>query len=128
MRSSLFAAADGGKYMQLPNPMYTTFQSDAILRNGNNVGISQRLAYSANAGAIISLLLVDLEHATPGREVTILWGESNPQRRTVDRHKVREIRATVAQAPYFQKVGPPCTCFAAPAAFRLGCVPINLTA
>lgn len=104
MRSSLFAAADGGKYMQLPNPMYATFQSDAILKNGNNVGISQWLAYSANAGSIISLSLVDLEYATPGTEVTVLWGEPNTQRRTVDKHKVREIRAKVAQAPYFQKV------------------------
>lgn len=79
--------------------MCATFQSDAILKNGNDAGISQWLAYLANAGSIISLSLVDLEHAAPGTEVTVLWGEPNTQRRTVDKHKVREIRAKVGRRP-----------------------------
>jgi glycine cleavage system aminomethyltransferase T len=103
MRSSLFGDT-GGKYMQLPNPMYATFQSDAVLRNGNAAGISQWMAYSANARSIISLALVDVAHAAPGTEVALLWGEPNTRRRTVDAHKVREIRASVAPAPYFEKV------------------------
>lgn len=102
MGSALFAA--GGKYMQLPNPMYATFQSDAVLKNGTAAGISQWLAYSANAQSIISLSLVDIEQATPGTEVTVLWGEPNTKRRTVDKHDVRAIRARVAPAPYFEKV------------------------
>ena len=102
-RSSLFDDK-GGKYMQLPNPMYATFQSDAVLKNGAPAGISQWMAYSANARSIISLALVDVAHAAPGTEVTLLWGEPNTQRNTVDAHKVREIRARVAPAPYFEKV------------------------
>lgn len=104
MRSSLFATVARGKYMSLPNPMYATFQYDAIRKRGSTVGVSQWLAYSANAGSIISLSLVDVENSEPGTEVTVLWGEPNSARRTVEKHEVREIRAQVAPAPYFEKV------------------------
>jgi glycine cleavage system aminomethyltransferase T len=104
MRSSLFAGAARGKYMGLPNPMYATFQYDAITEGGTAVGTSQWLAYSSNAGSIISLSLVEVESSQPGTEVTVLWGEPDSQRRTVEKHEVREIRAKVAPAPYFEKV------------------------
>jgi vanillate/3-O-methylgallate O-demethylase len=102
--SSLTSPGTGGMFMKLPNPMYATFQSDTILKGGRHAGISQWLAFSANAARVISLSLVDLEHAEPGTEVTVLWGEPNSTRRPVDNHQVREIRARVAPAPYFEKV------------------------
>jgi vanillate/3-O-methylgallate O-demethylase len=102
--SSLVSPETGGMYMKLPNPMYATFQSDAIIKGGKHAGISQWLAFSANANQVISLSLVDIEHAEPGTEVTVLWGEPNSTRRPVDKHKLREIRAKVAPAPYFEKV------------------------
>jgi vanillate/3-O-methylgallate O-demethylase len=104
MRSSL--SADGGraKYMGLPNPMYATFQHDAITKSGKTIGASQWLAWSSNVGSIISLSLVNAEHCAPGTEVKVLWGEPDSRRRTVEKHEVREIRAKVAPAPYFEKV------------------------
>jgi glycine cleavage system aminomethyltransferase T len=102
--SSLTTPGSGGMYMKLPNPMFATFQSDAILKSGKPAGISQWLAFSANANRVISLSLVDIEHAEPGTEVIVLWGEPNSTRRPVDKHQVREIRAKVAPAPYFEKV------------------------
>jgi len=104
MNSSLIDPDNGGMFMKLPNPMYATFQSDAIMKGGKRVGISQWLAYSANANRVISLSLVDIEHAEPGTEVTVLWGEPNSQRLPVGTHQLREIRAKVAPAPYFEKV------------------------
>jgi glycine cleavage system aminomethyltransferase T len=104
MRSSLFASAARGKYMALPNPMYATFQYDAITMGGRAVGTSQWLAYSSNAGSIISLSLVDVERSKPGTELKVFWGEPDSQRRTVEKHEVREIRAKVAPAPFFEKV------------------------
>jgi glycine cleavage system aminomethyltransferase T len=104
MRSSLFGSGARTKYLGLPNPMYATFQYDAITKGGRTVGTSQWLAYSANVGSIISLSLVDVEHAAPGAEVKVLWGEPESRRRTVEPHEVREIRAKVAPAPYFEKV------------------------
>ncbi|CAN7717732.1 hypothetical protein LJR234_006233 [Mesorhizobium amorphae] len=61
-------------------------------------------SFTANANRFISLGLVDLEHAQPGTEVTLVWGEPESRRNTVERHQVREIRAKVAPAPYFEKV------------------------
>jgi vanillate/3-O-methylgallate O-demethylase len=104
MRSSLFKNDARTKYMAFPNPMYATFEYDAILKGGKAAGTSQWLAYSANAGSIISLSLVDVEHSAPGTEVNVLWGEPNSRRSTVEPHTVREIRAKVAPAPYFEKV------------------------
>jgi glycine cleavage system aminomethyltransferase T len=104
VRSSLFGGRGRAKYMAFPNPMYATFQYDAITKGSKTVGTSQWLAYSANAGSTISLSLVDVEHSAPGTEVKVLWGEPDSQRRTVEQHEVREIRAKVAPAPYFEKV------------------------
>lgn len=104
MRASLFTGRGRAKYMALPNPMYATFQYDAILKGSKPVGTSQWVAYSANVGSIISLCLVDAEHSARGTEVKVLWGEPDSQRRTVEQHEVREIRAKVAPAPYFEKV------------------------
>jgi vanillate/3-O-methylgallate O-demethylase len=105
MHDSLFPG--GGlppRYIAVPSPMYATFQADCVMAGGNLVGLSQWSAYSANAEAFLSLALVDRDFAEPGTEVTLLWGEPNSQRPSVDRHEVREIRATVEAAPYFNKV------------------------
>ncbi|WP_208103998.1 aminomethyltransferase family protein [Modestobacter roseus] len=101
--SSLFGD-EPGRFLTLPTPMYATFESDAVLDGDRNIGVSQWSAYSANAGHVISEALVDTSLAEPGTELTLLWGEPDSQRRTVDAHQVREIRVTVAPAPYFDKV------------------------
>jgi vanillate/3-O-methylgallate O-demethylase len=102
LRSSLFPGDTPGKYINTPYSMYAT--SDAVLKEGKPAGISQWSAYSANAQSFISLALVDVAHSAPGTEVTLLWGEPNSSRRTVEKHKMHEIRATVATAPLFEKV------------------------
>jgi glycine cleavage system aminomethyltransferase T len=92
------------KYLNMPMPMYATFESDAVMKDGNIVGVSQWPSYTANANHFISLGLVDVEDAAPGTEVTLLWGEPDSQRPTVEGHALREIRAKVAPSPYFAKV------------------------
>lgn len=92
------------KYMDLPLPIYSTFQSDAIMRNGNVVGISRWPAFCVNADHLLSISLVNIDDAEPGTDVTLLWGEPNSPRATVEKHELREIRAKVRPAPYFEKV------------------------
>ncbi|AVA26200.1 hypothetical protein [Rhizobium sp. NXC24] len=104
IKASLFDREQAGRFMALPTLMYATFESDAVMKGGNVVGVSQWSAYSANAGHLISLALVNVDSAEPGTELTLLWGEPGTRRRTVDRHEMREIRVTVAPAPYFDKV------------------------
>ncbi|HKY80302.1 MAG TPA: aminomethyl transferase family protein [Sphingobium sp.] len=102
--SALTDPGNGGMYMKLPNPMYATFQSDTIRKNGNHIGISQCLSFSVNAGCMISPSVVDIEHAEPGTEVVVLWGEKNSERPVVDKHQIREIRGRIAPSPYFKRV------------------------
>ena len=105
MRDSLFPRAGlPPRYIAVPSPMYATFEADCVMAGGSLVGLSQWSAYSANAESFLSLALMDLDHAEPGTEVTLLWGEPDSQRPSVDAHELREIRAVVEPAPYFEKV------------------------
>jgi vanillate/3-O-methylgallate O-demethylase len=105
IRSSLFAPeGQGGKFIAVPSPMHATFEADSVLLGGELVGLSNWSAYSPNAGSFLSLAIIDLDYAEPGTEVTLLWGEPNSLRPSVEKHQLREIRATVAPAPYFEKV------------------------
>ena len=52
----------------MPMPMYATFESDAVMKDGNIVGVSQWPSYTANANHFISLGLVDVEDAAPGTD------------------------------------------------------------
>ena len=92
-------------YISLPTlNLYATFQYDAVRHGGEEVGVSQWASYSPNARHVISTALVDIAQSEPGTEVTLLWGEPNSKRAAVDAHEVREIRATVAPVPYFEKL------------------------
>ena len=105
MRDSLFPHGDlPPRFIAVPSPMYATFEADAVMVDGELAGISQWSAYSANAESFLSLALLDLDHAEPGTELTLLWGEPESRRPSVDRHVVREIRATVMPAPYYEKI------------------------
>ena len=92
------------RYVGFPLPMYSTWQADAVRLGGKDVGVSQWCSYSPNARHVLSLALVDIEHAEPGTELELEWGEPNSQRATVEEHTVKPIRVRVATSPYFEKV------------------------
>ncbi len=100
---SLFEPGTPAKYIELPKARYALFQIDQVLKDGERVGLSMDAGYLANEHVMVSLAAIELQHAEPGTEVTVLWGEkersSKPQ---VEAHRQVEIRATVAPAPYVQ--------------------------
>jgi syringate O-demethylase len=51
---------------------------------------------------MLSLAVVDVEHAEPGTEVTLVWGEEGggSLKPVVERHTQAEIRAVVSPVPY----------------------------
>jgi len=104
MHHSLYTNGSASKFMSLPLAVYSTFQYDEVVKDGKAAGISQYVGFSSNAQAMLSLSLVNIELSEPGTEVVVRWGEPNTQRPTVERNSVHEIRAKVAQAPYFQKL------------------------
>lgn len=79
-------------FMEMPQEPRGYFWTDKVLRDGQLVGTTSSRGYSAYFRQMISLCVIDLEHREPGTEVTVIWGNpGTPQ---------REIRATVAPAPY----------------------------
>ena len=98
---SLFNDGDIGKYIDLPLANYSTLPYDRVMHNGKVVGLSTYTGYMYNERAILSLAMLENAHATPGTEVTLVWGEParGSTKPTVERHTQAEIRATVAPVP-----------------------------
>jgi vanillate/3-O-methylgallate O-demethylase len=92
---------DNTKYIDLPNPNYTSATYDQLMAGGHTVGLSMFSGYSFNERTMLSLAIVDPDIEI-GHEVTLLWGEEGggSGKTTVERHKQIEIRAIVSPAPY----------------------------
>lgn len=105
---SLLAPGLPYKYMELPVADYGNMvQRDEVRTlDGTFAGLSTFTGYSTNERKILSLGLLDIEHAEPGTEVTILWGEADGGSRKprVELHQQILVRATVAPAPYASAV------------------------
>jgi glycine cleavage system aminomethyltransferase T len=103
---TMFHSGDKAKYIDLPLSNYSTWPNDRIMLDGEMVGVSTFSGYSANESSMLSLAVVDVEHAEPGTEVTLIWGEEGGGSRkpVVERHVQTEIRATVSPVPYAEVV------------------------
>lgn len=98
---SLLTPGLGAKYIELPKSRYALHQEDKVLRDGHQVGISLDCGYLANEQAMVSLATIDVTHAEPGTEVSVLWGEHpNSAKPQVEEHEQVQIRATVAPVPF----------------------------
>jgi vanillate/3-O-methylgallate O-demethylase len=71
------------------------------LAGPRHIGLTHQTATLDTAGTILALTLINKEHATPGTEVTVIWGE-HPGAGTAKDADLgfQKIRATVAPAPY----------------------------
>lgn len=102
---SLYEPGTPAKYIEQPKARFAFFQVDAVLGDGEQVGMSLDLGYIVNEQAFVSLATVDHAYAEPGTAVTVLWGEEpNSAKPGVERHRQVGIRATVAPAPYVQDI------------------------
>jgi syringate O-demethylase len=74
--------------------------------DGKTVGVSTWIGYSSNERKMLTLAVLDADHAEPGTEVGFVWGEEKGGTRkpTVERHKQIEIRAIVSAVPYAEAV------------------------
>jgi vanillate/3-O-methylgallate O-demethylase len=81
------------EYMEIPHQPHWTFWADRVeTADGTLVGYSSVPGFSAYFRRVISLSFIEVEHATPGTELFVVWGaEGSRQKR---------IRATVAPSPY----------------------------
>ena len=90
------------KFMEFPSAVYSMHPYDAVQVNGETIGISTWIGYSSNEAKMLTLAVVDNEHAGPGTEVTLIWGEPDggTAKPTVEPHAQTEIRAIVSPVPY----------------------------
>jgi glycine cleavage system aminomethyltransferase T len=104
--SSMFQKTGRAKYFEWPNSVYSMHQYDSVTANGETIGVSTWIGYSANEGKMLSLAVIDGEHAEPGTEVTLVWGEPDggTAKPTVETHVQTEIRAIVSPVPYVEAV------------------------
>jgi glycine cleavage system aminomethyltransferase T len=98
---TMFQDTDRAKFIEWPNAVYAMHQYDSVTAGGETVGVSTWICYSANEGKLLTLAILDAEHAEPGTEVTLVWGEEGggTAKPTVEPHVQTEIRAVVGPVP-----------------------------
>jgi vanillate/3-O-methylgallate O-demethylase len=103
--ASMFEPGEICKYIDLPQSNYASASYDKVVVGPKAVGFSMFTGYSYNERSMLSLGVVDPDIET-GTEVRIVWGEAGggTQKKTVERHKQIEIRATVSPVPYSKVV------------------------
>jgi glycine cleavage system aminomethyltransferase T len=101
---TMFEKSNRAKYFDFPSAVYSTWPYDKVMKNGKTIGISTWIGYSSNEGRMLTLAMLDNEHAQTGDEVTFVWGEQpgTGSKATVESHIQVEIRATVAPVPYVE--------------------------
>jgi syringate O-demethylase len=104
--ATMFQKSERAKFIDWPSAVYSMHQYDAVLVDDETVGVSTWIGYSANEGKMLTLAVLDPEHAEPGTEVTLVWGEPDggSAKPNVEPHVQTEIRAIVSPAPYVEAV------------------------
>lgn len=94
------------KFIDWPSAVYSMHPYDRVVVDGDTVGVSTWIGYSANEGKMLTLAVLDAAHAEPGTEVSLVWGEENggTAKPTVEPHVQVEMRAVVCPVPYVETV------------------------
>ncbi|HEY7208517.1 MAG TPA: aminomethyltransferase family protein [Gaiellaceae bacterium] len=103
---TMFQREDRAKFIDWPSAVYSMHPFDRVTVDGETLGVSTWIGYSANEGKMLTLAVLDPEHAEPGTEVTFVWGEPDggSSKPTVEPHEQTEIRAVVCPVPYVESV------------------------
>jgi glycine cleavage system aminomethyltransferase T len=103
---TMFQEGDRAKFMDWPSAVYSMHQYDRVTVDGETVGVSTWIGYSSNEGKMLTLAVLDAEHAEPGKGVTLVWGEEGggTAKPTVEPHVQVEIGAVVSPVPYVEAV------------------------
>jgi glycine cleavage system aminomethyltransferase T len=103
---TIFEKGERAKYFEFPSAVYATWPYDKVTKNGKTVGISTWVGYSSNEGKMLTLAMLNNEHAQMGNDVTFVWGEQpgTGSKPNVEKHVQVEIRAKVCPVPYTEVV------------------------
>ena len=103
---TMFRKSGRAKFIDWPSAVYSMHPFDRVTVDGETVGVSTWVGYSANEGKMLTLAVLDAEYAEPGTEVTFVWGEEDggSAKPTVEPHVQTEIGAVVSPVPYVEAV------------------------
>jgi len=103
---TMFERSERAKFVDWPSAVYSMHPYDRVVVDGETVGVSTWIGYSSNEAKMLTLAVLDAEHAEPGTEVVLVWGEEDGGTRkpTVEPHVQTEIRAVVGPVPYVEAV------------------------
>lgn len=103
---TMFGAGERAKFIDWPSAVYSMHQFDRVVVDGETVGVSTWISYSANEGKLLTLAVLDSAYAQPGTDVTFVWGEEDggTTKPTVEPHVQIELRAVVSPVPYVEAV------------------------
>jgi vanillate/3-O-methylgallate O-demethylase len=89
------------KWIDLPQPNYSSSNADVLERDGKPVGMSMFNGYSYNERCMLSLAVVNSD-VKVGDQLTLKWGEPDETGKTSieSPHRQAEIRVKVAPTPY----------------------------
>jgi glycine cleavage system aminomethyltransferase T len=91
--ASLFRKEPNFLYMEMPRNILSCLFADRVTDDdGATVGVSTSRCYSYFFREMLSLCVIDAQHASPGTDVHVVWGRPG--------HPQKSIRAKVAAAPY----------------------------
>ncbi len=90
--TSYFEEGEPYSFMNIPAQYQQVVGTDAVLKDGEEVGTSASPGYSYFYRKMLALAYIDVKYSKPGLDVEVLWG--NPGTRQ------KNIRAKVAKAPY----------------------------
>jgi glycine cleavage system aminomethyltransferase T len=104
--ATTFGPGERAKFIDWPSAVYSMHQFDRVTVDGETVGLSTWIGYSANEGKMLTLAVLDAEHADLGTDVTLVWGEEDggTAKPTVEPHVQVEIGAVVAPVPFVEAV------------------------
>lgn len=92
VQASLFRPGEHYQFMELPRDQRGFMWADRVEIDGKTVGVATSRGYSYHFRRMLSLATIDVDHAEPGTEVTVVWGAPGTRQKA--------IRARVAPAPY----------------------------
>ena len=103
---TMLGKGERAKFIDWPSAVYSMHPYDRVTVDGETVGVSTWIGYSANEGKMLTLAVLDGEYAEPGTQVTLVWGEEDggSAKPTVEPHAQTEIRAMVSPVPYVEAI------------------------
>jgi len=98
--ASLFREGEPSQYLDFPDTAMSRCDTvyDAVLADGDVVGVSKTPGYDYNERGMLSLAVLDRAHAEPGTQLSLVWGDGS-EKTVVERHAQAEIGVTVAPCP-----------------------------